>query len=90
MKAVRLIPGLRGLTYEQRLEKLKLNKVIDRRFRVDMIQTYKIITIKDDTNREAFFQMAEERGSRTKEEAENFKKKSRKGEKDKCVFPMCC
>ena len=70
MKAVRLIPGLRGLTYEQRLEKLKLNKVIDRRFRVDMIQTYKIITTKDDTNREAFFQMAEERGSRAKERAE--------------------
>ena len=70
MKAVRLIPGLRGLTYEQRLEKLKLNKVIDRRFRVDMIQTYKIITNKDDTNREAFFQMVEERGSRAKERAE--------------------
>ena len=61
MKAVRLIPGLRGLTYEQRLEKLKLNKVIDRRLRVDMIQTYKIITNKDDTNREAFIQMAGER-----------------------------
>ena len=70
MKAVRLIPGLRGLTYEQRLEKLKLNKGINRRFRVDMIQTYKIITNKDDTNREAFFQMVEERGSRARERAE--------------------
>ena len=70
MKAVRVIPGLRGLTYEHRLKKLKLIKVIDRRFRVDMIQTYKIITNKDDTNREVFFQMVEERGSRAKERAE--------------------
>ena len=38
-RAVRLIPGLRGLTYEQRLERLKLTKLIDRRFRGDMIQT---------------------------------------------------
>ena len=61
-RAVRLIPGLRGLTYEQRLERLKLTKLIDRRFRGDMIQTYKILTHKDDIKRETFFQMAGERG----------------------------
>ena len=58
-RAIRLIPGLRGLTYEQRLERLKLTKLIDRRFRGDMIQTYKIFTNKDDIKRETFFQMAE-------------------------------
>ena len=61
-RAVRLIPGLKGLTYEQRLERLKLTKLIDRRFRGDMIQTYKILTHKDDIKRETFFQMAGERG----------------------------
>ena len=61
-RAVRFIPGFRGLTYEQRLEKLKLTKLVDRRFRGDMIQTYKILTNKDDTNIETFFQMAGERG----------------------------
>ena len=44
--------------------------MIDRGFRVDMIQTYKIITNKDDTNRDTFFKMAEESGSRAKERAE--------------------
>ena len=61
-RAVRLIPGLRGLTYEQRLERLKLTKLIDRRFRGDMIQTYKILTHKDDIRRETFFRMRDERG----------------------------
>ena len=53
---------MRGLTYEQRLEKLKLTKLVDRRFRGDMIQTYKILTNKEDTNRDTFFKMARERG----------------------------
>ena len=34
-----------------------------------MIQTYKFITNKDDTNREAFYQMTEERWSKAKERA---------------------
>ena len=80
MRAVRLVPGLRRMTYEQRLEKLKLTKLIDRRFRGDMIQTYKIITNKDDTNRETFFQMAEERGDpELRRGLKIFKKRSRRG-----------
>ena len=82
-RATRLVPGLRGLTYEQRLERLKLTKLIDRRFRGDMIQTYKILTNKDDIKREIFFQMAEERGDPERRRGLNiFKKRSRLGRKN--------
>ena len=79
-RAIRLIPGLRSLTYEQRLERLKLTKLIDRRFRGDMIQTYKIFTNKDDIKRETFFQMAEKRGDpELRRGLKFFKKRSRRG-----------
>ena len=87
-RAIRLIPGLRGLTYEQRLERLKLTKLIDRRFRGDMIQTYKIFTNKDDIKRETFFQMAEKRGDpELRGGLKNFKKRSRR-ERRKNVYSI--
>ena len=42
-RAVRLVNGLQGTTYEDRLEELGLRTLEDRRNRIDLIQAFKII-----------------------------------------------
>ena len=42
-RATRLLPGLSNLTYEQRLEVLKLHSLFYRRRRGDMITVYKLL-----------------------------------------------
>ena len=42
MRAVRMVPGMRALFYEEKLVKLVLTKLVERRFRGDMIDIYKI------------------------------------------------
>ena len=46
-----MVLGMKKLSYEQRLIKLGLTKLVERRFRGDMIETYKIITNKEGINR---------------------------------------
>ena len=43
-RATRQIPSLRNMTYTQRLERLKLPTLKYRRYRGDMIETYKIMS----------------------------------------------
>ena len=52
------------MTYEERLAELKLTKLEDRRIRGDMIETYKIITGKEDVKTDKFFSMAKIRSAR--------------------------
>ena len=47
-RATRFIPGLKGLSYEERLRVLKLPTLTYRRLRGDLIETYKILTCKYD------------------------------------------
>ena len=61
-RATKLVPELRELQYEERLKKLGLTTLEDRRVRGDMIETYKIITGKEDVNPSKFFTMATVRG----------------------------
>ena len=75
-RATRLVPELRRLvydrrlkqwrhlTYEERIKELKLPKLEDRRIRGDMIETFKIITGKEDIRSEKIFKMAKVRGAR--------------------------
>ena len=62
IRATKMVPGLRKQTYEKRLELLGLTTLEDRRVRGDMIETYKILTGKEDVNPDTFFQMAPDRG----------------------------
>ena len=70
-RATKLVPELRNMTYEKRMEKLGLTSLEDRRVRGDMIETFKIMTGKIDVSRDLFFKMAPIRGN--SEEARNLK-----------------
>ena len=76
-----MVPALRNKPYEERLIALGLTKLVERRFRGDMIQTYKIVTGKENVNREKFFQMvSESRGDPELLRGEKiFKKRSKNG-----------
>ena len=58
----KLVPELRNMTYNQRMEKLGLTSLEDRRVRGDMIETYRIMTGKEDISRDKFFRLATVRG----------------------------
>ena len=57
-RATRLIPGLQGLPYEERLSRLNLPSLAHRRRRGDMIQCYKILTGINRINPDKLFQHA--------------------------------
>ena len=57
----KLIPGLRDLSYQDRLKHLKLPSLARRRRRGDIIQCFKIIKGLDDIPCERFFTFAESR-----------------------------
>ena len=61
-RATRLVPGLKDKTYEKRLEILGLTTLVERRFRGDMLQAYKMVTHKEDINPGKFFKFRRERG----------------------------
>ena len=57
-RATRMLPFLRDLCYEKRLNHLKLPSLKHRRLRGDMIQTYKIFNNIDDIEPERFFSLS--------------------------------
>ena len=56
-RATRMVPELKDLPYEERLKELELTTLKERRVRGDMIETYKIITGKEDIDPSKFFEM---------------------------------
>ena len=86
-RATRLVPEFRRIfydkklklwrrmTYEERLAELKLPKLEDRRIRGDMIETYKLITGKEDVNANNFFSMATVRSARNNTHEMKIRKK---------------
>ena len=58
-----MVPALKHMSYEDRLQGLGLTTLIERRYRGDMIQTYKILTGKEDVDCDRYFKMARERGN---------------------------
>ena len=80
----RNIPGLQGLTYEERLEKLELPTLETRRERGDAINMYKCVKGKQFIDKDNFIKLA---GKRTR--GHNLKVAKPKGKKDvrKHSFP---
>ena len=57
-RSTKLVLELRNLEYPERLRRLGLTTLEERRARGDMIQTYKFVSGKEDINPSVFFQMA--------------------------------
>ena len=57
IRAVKLITGLVGKTYEEKLKELGIQSLEDRRKRFDLIQTYKILNQIDDVDSSLWFKM---------------------------------
>ncbi len=54
-----MVTGFKKLSYEERLKRLKLYSLERRRMRGDLIETYKLLTGKEDIDYRQFFQKAE-------------------------------
>ena len=61
MRAMRMVRGMKDLSYEERMVKLGLTRLVERRLRGDMIETYKLLTNNEEINRNIFFEMRNER-----------------------------
>ena len=61
-RATKIVPALKHLPYEERLRRLNLTTLEERRVRGDMIETYKLLTRKEDISPDRFFTKAEVRG----------------------------
>ena len=46
-RAVKVVSGLKGQSYEERLRELELASLSDRRGEIDMVQTYKLLNESD-------------------------------------------
>ncbi|XP_048853901.1 uncharacterized protein LOC125721830 isoform X1 [Brienomyrus brachyistius] len=80
-RATKMIPGLRGMSYEERLLELNLFSLKQRRLRGDMIQVYKILTGLDAVQANSYFSISlntRTRGHRWKLAGEHFKLDLRK------------
>ena len=58
-RAVRAITGLRGTSYEEKLQELNMPSLMDRRKEIDMVQTYKMVNNVDTDNSEMWFERAD-------------------------------
>ena len=64
-RATRLVQGMDGKSYEERLQALNLQSLCDRRSRADLVQAYRIIHKVDDLEEDIFFQRAPCEATRT-------------------------
>ena len=57
-RASKLVPALRNFSYEDRLKKIDILPLEQRRFRGDLIETYKILHGMENIDKEIFFESA--------------------------------
>ena len=60
-RAIRMVSGLQGKTYEERLREVGLTTLLDRRKRGDMIEVWKIMNNKEDVKYNTWFTLASDR-----------------------------
>jgi hypothetical protein len=53
-----MVSGLRATNYEEKLKELGISSLDERRKYLDMLQTYKVMTGKDNVDRSTWFEMA--------------------------------
>ena len=65
-RAVAMVSGLAGASYEERLDELDMITLEERRHQYDMVQTYKILHGKEDVDAATWFEMAAATGRATR------------------------
>ncbi len=65
-RAVGMVSGLKGQSYEEKLLKLKLPSLEERRLQADMVQTFKIVKGIDRVDHRTWFQLAADGGRATR------------------------
>ncbi len=65
-KAVNIVSGLKGATYEEKLEELEMLTLKQRRHQADMVQVFKILHGHDNVDKGQWFNMACAWGVRTR------------------------
>jgi hypothetical protein len=68
-----MISGLAGRTYEVRLKELGIVTLEERRYQMDMLQTYKILSGKEKVDPSCWFTMASDSESVTRQSADPLK-----------------
>jgi hypothetical protein len=61
-----MVSGLKGATYEEKLEELDMLTLKERKAQADMVQVFKILHRHDNVDKGQWFNMACERGVRTR------------------------
>jgi hypothetical protein len=65
-RAVNMVSGLKGTSYEEKLAELDMLTLEERRHQADMAQVYKILHRQDNVDRGQWFNLASERGLNTR------------------------
>jgi hypothetical protein len=69
-RAVGMVSGLKGRTYEEKLLELNMVSLQERRHQLDMVQVYKIMTGKDKVQKDTWFKGLGEGGRDTRATAD--------------------
>jgi hypothetical protein len=69
-RAVGMVQGLAGRTYEERLKEMDMVTLEERRHQLDMLQTFKIVKGKDDVKLETWFELVGARDRATRATAD--------------------
>ena len=67
---VNMVSGLKGKSYQDKLTELGLDSLEDRRVRIDLVQTYKILNGIDKVDRHTWFKTVAESNSRPTRQTE--------------------
>ncbi len=78
-RAIRMISGLKGSTYEEKLEELGLTTLEERRHQADMAMVYKILTRKDDVEPGTWFTPAADGARETRNATRHLNVKAKHG-----------
>jgi hypothetical protein len=70
MRAVRMVSSLRGTSYKEKLKEIGFTTLKEHRHRLDVIQTYKIVSGKEKVESSTWFQMASESIRTTRQAAD--------------------
>ena len=64
IRAINMVSGLQGASYEQKLAELGMCSMKQRRLQFDMLQTFKIVHVIDKVDHSSWFEFIENRGDR--------------------------